>query len=286
MDIMKFDTVSKDINDLTFTDYFYRLMLLARSVFKWENLPNNIDEKWIERYLFTEGKCMFFKDFEKGFMVAKCTPDGLLNPYDEWTTLRPYGTNYVVDKSYTFNEDCVVIRNNDEMIPTSFSIKLFAYRLAEISRTIDINIIAQQTPTLVTCSEKQRMSLKTVYKKWSGHEPVIYGDKTLDTSGMNVLKTDAPIVFPQLQIQKHAIWNEAMTFLGVDNANMDKRERLVDDEVQANNKQIELSAHCMLKSREKACEMINKIFKTNISVRMRTEDEMKELEQEGDEKVD
>ena len=282
MDILSMDTISKDINELTFTDYYYRLMLLARSVFKWEGLPNNIDEKWIERYLFTEGKCVFFRDAQFGEMVAKCTPDGNLNYYDEWTRVRPFGTNYLSDKSYSFDEECVVIRNNDDMIPTAFSIKLFAHRLADISRTIDINIIAQQTPVLITCSEKQKQTLATVYKKWRGHEPVIFGTKDLDINGVSVLKTDAPIVFPELQIQKHSIWNEAMTFLGVNNANMDKRERLVDDEVQANNKQIELSAHCMLKSRERACERINQIFGTNISVRMRTAEEMGiDVENEG-----
>jgi hypothetical protein len=97
----------------------------------------------------------------------------------------------------------------------------------------------------------------------------IYGDKDLDTSGIDTLKTDAPVVFDKLQHQKHTLWNECMTFLGINNANMDKRERLVDDEVQANNEQIELSAAVMLKSRELAAERINALFGTNISVELR-----------------
>ena len=105
----------------------------------------------------------------------------------------------------------------------------------------------------------------------NGNEPVIYGDKNLDIEAVKALKTDAPVVFPQLQLQKHAIWNECMTFLGINNANQDKRERLVDDEVQANNEQIEYSAQVMLKTREEACEQINRIFKLDkpISVEMR-----------------
>lgn len=268
--IMDINTVAKDLNNLTFTDYFYRLMLIARSIFEWKNLPNGIDEKWIERYLFTEGKCVFFKDKKLGFMVAKCTPSGNINNYDEPTNLRPYGTNYMGD-SLENNVECVLIRNNDEMIPTSPTIQLYALRLAEISRTIDININAQKTPVLIRCSEKQRMTLKNVYKQWQGNEPVIFGDKELlrELESMEVLKTDAPVVFDKLQQQKHAIWNECMTFLGINNANMDKKERLVDDEVQANNEQIEACANIMLKSREMACKQINEMFGTKISVKLR-----------------
>lgn len=273
---------SKNINDLTYTDYYYRLMLLARTRFEWLNLPNGIDEKWIERYLFLDGKCMFFKDDNVGLMVSKFTDSGILNFYDEPTELTPVATNYASFKTevnssirpYKNGTECVLIRNNDIMIPTRYTIRLYAMRLAEIQRTIDVNITAQQTPTLITCTDKQKFSLMQVYKKWKGHEPVIYGDKTLDTNSMNVLKTEAPIVFDKLQLQKHAIWNEVMTFLGIDNANQDKKERLVTNEVESNNGQIELSASCMLKAREQACKQINELFGCNISVRLRDKEEL------------
>lgn len=276
--ILNFENVANQINDLTFTDYFYRLMLLSRSVFKWNNLPEGIDEKWIEQYLFAEGKCLFFYDDEKGFMVTKCTDAGTLNYYDEPTKLKPIGTNYT-GESLKNDVDCVLIRNNDEMIPTSPTIQLYACRLTEIARTIDINIMAQKTPVIIKCSDKQRTSLKQVYKNWNGNEPVIFGDKSLELDKFDVLKTDAPIVFDKLQIQKHAIWNEVMTFLGINNANMDKRERLVDDEVQANNEQIELSAQVMLKSRERACERINEIFGDKLKEKITVEIRKPEIEE-------
>ena len=267
---MNFEKYAKKLNDLTFLDYYNRLKLLAQATFKWNNLPNGIDEKWIERFLFGEGRCMFFKDDELGFMVAKCTDSGMLNPYDEPTTLRPVATNYYKNgKNYENGTECVLIRNNDSMLPTHHTIQLYAYRLADITRTIDINVQAQKTPILIACSEKQRLTLKNVYAQWNGNEPVIFGSKDLDLSGVQVLKTDAPAVFDKLQIQKHQIWNEVMTFLGINNANMDKRERLVDDEVQANNEQVEMFAQTMLKSREMACKQINELFGLNITVEYR-----------------
>lgn len=267
--IVSMKSFAKQLNDLTFTDYYYRLMLLAKSVFKWNNLPNGMNEKWIENFLFRYGECVFYNDPKRGLMVAQCNTSGNLNNYEEPTLINPVGLD-INCTSLTPGKDCVLIRNNDERLPTRFPVELFAYRLAEISRTIDVNINAQKTPVLVVTTEKQKLTLKNIYSQWNGYEPVIYGDKNLDTPELlRVLKTDAPVVFPELQVQKQTIWNECLTFLGINNANTEKRERLITDEVKANNNHIDLSADCLLKSRERACEEINKLFGTEISVELR-----------------
>lgn len=268
--IIGYKSIAKALNDRIVTDYFYRLMLISKALFKWENLPNGIDEKWIERYLFTEGACLFYKDPNLGFMVAKMGSNGILNAYDEPTKVFPYATNYIYEGEQLINNsNCVIIRNNDDMLPTAPTIQLYAYQLTNISRTIDTNIMAMKMPIIVKCTDKQKLSLKQAMNQRNDNEPVIYADKGLNTEEIQILKTDAPIVFDKLQIQKHAVWNECMTFLGVNNANMDKRERLVDDEVQANNEQVQACEDVMLKARERACELINKMFGLNIKVSRR-----------------
>ena len=267
-DIIEMKSIAKELNNRTFTDYYYRLMLMARSVFEWKNLPNNIDEKWIERYLFSEGKCVFYKDETLGLMVARVTPNSPLNEYDEPTTVIPYATNYTGSELLN-NKECVIIRNNDEMIPTSPTIQLYAMKLANIDRTIDVNIQAQKMPIIVKCTERQKLTLKKVIQQRNENEPVIWASKDIDTEGIEVLKTEAPMVFKDLQLHKHMVWNEIMTILGINNANQDKRERLVDDEVQANNEQVEASFNIMLKARQEACKRINELFGTNITVEKR-----------------
>lgn len=276
-EVYKIDTMTKDINDITFTDYYYRLTLLARSVFKWEGLPNGISEKWIEKYLYNNGSCVFYKDKTLGYAVAKASQVGTLNPYDEPTQIQPVMTNYPGGEIPILDnfENCVLIWNNDLKLPTYPSIRLYAYRLAEITRTSDVNVNAQKTPVLITGSNRNMTSLKNVYRQWKGNEPVIFGDKQMDNTPISVLKTDAPIVFDKLRLEKHEIWNECMTFLGINNANQNKKERVVADEVSANNEQMELSAYVMLKTRQEACDMINKMFGLNVSVRFR---ELKEIE--------
>lgn len=268
--IMSMNSFAKTLNDTTFTDYYLRLSLLAKSVFEWCNLPNNISEKWIESYLYSFGDCVFFEDKTLGLMVAKVNQNGMVNAYDEPTRIIPIATNYTYEGEDLINgENCVVIYNNDLRLPTARTLKLYAYRLAEVQRTSDVNIHAQKTPCLLTGNDKSILSLKQIYKKWEGNEPVIYYDKNGFEQPISVLRTEAPIVFDKLRLEKNQIWNEAMTYLGINNANQDKRERLVDDEVQANNEQIQLSAYVFLKNREEACERINKMFNLDISVKAR-----------------
>jgi hypothetical protein len=268
--LLGYKSFSKRLNDRVLTDYYYRLMLIARALFKWEGLPNGIDEKWIERYLFTEGACIFYKDPTLGFMVAKMGIDGTYNAYDEPTKVFPYATNYIYEGEQLINNsNCIIIRNNDDMIPTYPTIQLYSFKLTNIDRTIDTNVIAQKTPIIVKCTDKQKLSFKNAMNQRNDNEPVIYADKGLNTEEIKVLDIKAPIVFDKLQLQKHAVWNECMTYLGINNANMDKKERLVDDEVQANNEQVQASEDIFLKARQKACEEINKMFGTNISVKRR-----------------
>ena len=271
--------IAKKMNDRVFTDYFYRLMLIARSRFEWHDLPNNIDFAWIERYLFNEGVCVFYKDPVLGYMVAKMGTNGPLNAYNEPVNIQPIAYNYIYTGPQLVNgENCVLIKNNSEMIPTLPTIELYALKLANIDRTIDVNIQQQKIPLIVQCSDKQKLSLKQVISQRNENEPIIWGDKNLDLTGVHVLETEAPIVFDRLEIQKHMIYNECMTFLGINNANQDKRERLVADEVEANDQQIQASNDVSLEARYRACEMINKVFELNISVNKKiSQNEIMEL---------
>ena len=267
-DVIAMKTIAKQLNDWTFTDYYYRLLLIARSRFKWNGLPNHLKEEWLERYLFNEGNALFYEDPTKGFMIAKATASGKLNPYDECVSYTPYGTGYM-GKPLENGKECVLIKNNDLMLSTSPTIQLYAYRLAEITRTIDVNISAQKTPVIVLCSDKQKMSFKRLFNNISDNEVAVFGDKNLDIEGIKALDIHAPLVFDKLEIQKHCVWNECMTFLGFNNANQDKRERLVANEVNANDEQVGASANVMLKTRQDACEQINELFGLNISVELR-----------------
>lgn len=259
-EVLNMKSFAKTLNNLTYTDYYYRLMLIARNIYNGK-LPNNINYKWVEKFLYYHGKCVFFKDPIMGYMVTEYTDDGKLNPYDEPTFVVPQATGYIYTGEALENHvNCVIIRNNDIMLPTDFSIKLFAYRLAEATRTSDVNIRAQKTPLMVLCDDKQKLSFKQAIRKIEENEEAVYGYKNFDIDAIKAIKMDAPIVFDKLTLHKHEIWNECMTFLGLNNANQDKKERLIVGEVQANNEQVGASNNVFLSSRQDSFEEIRKLF--------------------------
>lgn len=278
---LSYCNIAKKITNRRYYDYFTRLSLKARSIFKWENLPNNIDEKWIENYLFYNGKCLFFEDKEKGFMITDLSETGKLNYYDEPTTIKPYASNYTYnDDDLMNNEDAIIIRNNDDNTPTAWSIEIFAYKLTNIDRTIDTNIELHKIPYIITTTDKQKLSFKKLMDKKQDNEPVIFTDKDLDIDNIKILETKVPPVFKELQEQKHEVFNECNTFLGINNANVSKRERLITNEVDANNDDIEANLDVMLKARQEAVKRINKLFKLDIKVSRRETDEINEIEED------
>lgn len=172
------------------------------------------------------------------------------------------------NKQFDF-DDVVYIMNNELQKPTLESIRLFSKRLYEIERATDVNIQAQKTPILIEGDTKTILTLKNVYMQYSGNTPVVFGNKQFDISNkLNVLKTDAPMILNDLDLHKHQIFNEALTYLGINNANMDKKERLITNEVESNDQLVNYYLNCWYKTRKYACEQINEKFGLDIEIEL------------------
>lgn len=259
---------SAELNNKTYSDYYNRLMELALNVFEWENLPPSVDERFIELTLYEIGYCLYFNDEIIGNLALTCTIGGQLDVYRIPLLRRAYAVNGY--SKMCSAKDSVLIFNNYLHTPTQSTIELFARRLYEIERAIDINVKAQKTPTLILSDEQQRLTMINLYMQYDGNEPFIFGDKNLDIEGIKSLKTDAPFVADKLEILKHQVWNEALTFCGIENSNQDKKERLVSDEVGSNYGNIEAQRNVMLNARKQAVKKINSMFGTKIDVHFRS----------------
>ena len=257
------------VNERTMIDYLDRLRMLATSLFTWKGLDEVAGtgaSRFLEQSLYENGRACFVKDDELGFLALKVNPSDKLNVYNLPIKVMAWSIGY--NKQYDF-DDVVYIMNNELEKPTMQSLELFAMRLYETERTIDVNLQAQKTPILIEGDTKTILTLKNVYMQYSGNTPFIFGNKQFDISNkLNVLKTDAPYLIDKLDVHKHQIFNEALTVLGIDNANTDKKERLITNEVESNEELIKYYLNCYYKTRKKACDDINKKFGLNISIEL------------------
>jgi hypothetical protein len=266
---------SKNLNLLTINDYYNRLRSIALSVFKWDGLPESCSERFLEISLYSMGKALFVNDEQYGFLTLRAIPDTTLNFYGESTGYTAEGET-LYNKHFN-NTECVLIRNNYSELPTDLTLQLFAYRMAEAERTIDVNIKAQKTPKVLTTDEKGKLTMKNIWEQYDGNEPLILTSKEFDMSALKSIDLTAPYVADKLQMRKQNVWCEALTFLGVNNSNITKKERSITDEVNANNEEIDIMAQTMLLTRQQACEQINKMFNLNVSVKKRSLDEKMEV---------
>ena len=256
------------LNNATFNYYFRRLEELSLSVFEWKGLPVSIDTRFMESALFWLGQAVFYFDEDLlDFVALRCAASGNFNVYGIPVRRRAYGYNNY-QKEVTIN-DSVIIYNNETRTNSIDTCRLYAWKLANIARAMDVNVNAQKTPLLIKGSESQMLTMKNVYMKYDGNQPVLFADKDLDLSGFTVLKTDAPFVAPALKELHDAVWNEALTYLGICNVNIQKRARLITDEVLRSQGGTIASRYSRLNARQRACDEINAMFGLNVSCEFR-----------------
>lgn len=256
------------LNNLTYRQYLNRLTELAISMFEWKNLPDTVDARYLELHLFETGCMVYFKDEVIGDLCLDCIVNGRLDVYGNPLLRRAYSGYNNYQKLLKYNNS-VIIWNNYLHGNSILDIEMFARRLYNIDRIIDINANAQKTPVLLQGSEKQRLTLLNLYKEYDGNAPFIFGDKNLDINSLKAFSTNAPYVCDKLYQLKIQIWNEALTYLGISNINIQKKERLITDEVTRNQGGTIASRYSRLESRRQAVEKINDMFGTNIEVNYR-----------------
>lgn len=275
-------------------NYFYNIIV---NYFTWYNLPDGIDELFIERKLLENGFVGFFNDDELGYVVQGGTMGHLLNIYDQPTEFNPVNTSdrnifasrykiaYSLD-SFNFLEQesnkrnvptpVIIIPNNNLNQSYLPYLTLFCEKLADIEMTIQLNRNAQVTPFFVFVDDKSVLSLSNVFNKIQSFEPVVKLNRKKDKDGQDefkqlddyikVYRTDAPFLLDKLHDEKNRVMNQLLTFIGINNNNVDKKERLVQAEAISNNGVISANIEVGWKARRNAVELINKCYGLDIKV--------------------
>lgn len=270
---------TQQINTATYNMYLNRLCDIAISSFNWVDLPTTVDERYLEMLLLTEGKCIFFQDEVLGYIVTSFSDGGNLNIYNQPVKRVANANNGYHNESLDENNSVIIY--NDYMHTVIYpTLEMYAWRLYNITRTIDININSQKTPITILCDEKNKLSLENLYMQYDGNKPVIYGNKNLDLNNIKVLNTGANMTAPQLYDILHKMWNDAMMFLGYAPLS-DKRERVINLEAQQTFASTSSNYFSRLSARKQGCKYINDVFGLNVDVNFR-QNEVMTLDKEVD----
>lgn len=255
--------------------YFTYLYQLALNMFKYENLPDGIDPFYLEWCLQNIGYCIFFEDERFGPIVSQCTLGGRINHQMQPTSYHTVDPSGVITKNIDI-DDGVLIKNTPLYLPIVPTLNYYAKELSLCSRTIEENLSKQWTPYIITGDKRMLNSFKAFMNQVKKGVSTIFTSKAFDPTSIGILNTTAPYIADNVNTTKQSIMRECMTVLGIDNANMDKKERVQTAEVQANNMQIIASRDIMLKERERAFEKINKKYNLDIKVSFASSQEIEE----------
>lgn len=235
--------------------------------FKWIGLPDTIDHRFLELTLFQQGMVLFYYDerFAR-FMAVKGMGVGPVNVYGNPTQFQTVSMPGYQGVALSPKE-CVPIWANYARTSETAKVYTYASKLAEIDISLRTVQRSMRVNTIVGAKRSQQLSWQNIMQQAERGIDVIYADESLQLDSLQSINLGVdPRILVTLRDEKNQIWNEAMTMLGIDNANSDKKERLITDEVNANNGQVMVARNAAMKARREAAEQINSIWKLSVSV--------------------
>lgn len=250
-------TLSDLLNDMTMRVIYDKFKMICINMFEWEGLPEGIEERHLESMLFDFGKVIFFRDPAMSYMALPASVGTQMNVYGDPLSWWADGVGY--HKEYSA-DDCVIIRNNKLAIPTRDFVMFYAYKIAEAERTMDVNVKACKTPFIFTCDDKDVLTFKQIFSKIDGNVPAIFADRGLNLDSIQAIQTGVSFLGNDMMDYKNSIESEFLTFLGINNTPIDKKERLITAEAEGNNELVASFGEIMMESRKLAAEEIKELY--------------------------
>lgn len=255
------------LNSQTYVDYLERMKKICLSMFEWVNLPDTMNSRFLEMCLYYKGQAALLYDEDYGFINTQAADSGYINIYGLPTKINCFSYSYnkmrelyISGTNLPAEEECILVMNNYQRVPTASTITLFAERLAEAQRAADINIKAQKTPLLLLTDKNQELTLRNMYAQYDGNSPVIFGDRNvLATNPIDSINTNAEFVANDIREYMQGIWNDFLCFIGINNLS-EKKERLITTEANTNNELVNLNMQSYLIPRKQACKEFNDKF--------------------------
>ena len=208
------------------------------------------------------------------------------NPYE--ITSKPLTEHNIILEDLQVNKavvgkDTIIIKCFDDYRGFGDIVNDYAESLASFDKAIKTALMNSNVNLVGFADDKkQAEEIKTAYAKATEGEPLVIMDRGLSPEDREKLlipftNHDTAGIVDKLLTSRRAVVNNFLTEIGIENANIDKKERLNSDEVNANNDEVESIINVVFENLKKSFDKANEIFDLNLKVELYEPKEPKEL---------
>ena len=255
-------------NNYAYAKNLSMLLAIAMNRFRWVNLPDTCDARFLELQLHKTGIATIChsKDTPDVWQSLCAAPFGEFNAYGIPGKWRARGYDQA---------DYEVTPDNGELVYYSFArtnpwlmLDMYAHRLENYERTADVNLFHQKKPMVFIAPQEKKLELANLLKQVSGNEVAVMGDDSYSSlvEKVKTIDTQVPLITEDLGRSWQNCLHNALLYLGVPHLAFEKGERMIEDEARANSAPTNLMLLDCLQARRQACDALNRRFGLNIEV--------------------
>lgn len=264
---MKQKMINSQLNNYqSYLMYRNQLCSLAKNVFLYEGMPEIIDMAVVKNRVLKTGSVAFFEDEFLGVLALPYNTIGKLDMYGNPVKIEVFSTANAYRRELNSGEFVIMYDNIDKISLMPIIIQ-YAERLALCDRTIDINISQQKTPRVWKVPQSQEKTFKDMVNNVDSYIEQILAYNDLGIESVESVLSPAPFVTDKIQTQKEKLYNEFLRVIGVSSVNIQKKERLITDEIQASQGGSIVMRYNRYEPRLKAVNKINEKWGTNIQLK-------------------
>lgn len=271
----------KDVDGVANTStIYYRDYLLKKvlSRFEFGGIPSFWDMDYFLEILFLEGH-LAITDTAMGILPFKCgcTGIGVFEQPTEVIIANPVLGSF----RRTIDVDCALVKLQYNYQGIGWMINRYSVLLAMCDSGIAVNLMNSKAAYVFKAGSKaQAATIQNMYDDITMGKPAVFVGENgaLNSENVFTMPVKENFVADDIQLLKRKILNEFLTEIGINNTNLDKRERLTDDEVNANNDEVSANIQHWLDNITEGLTKANKLYNLNLSVKVREFGGVKDVE--------
>lgn len=264
-----------------YTRYLFQKVI---SVFEFEGLPEEWADNYFKYVLFGYGVIAVIYTDKYGVICQDCGLSGF-DVFYQPTRCVIANPHLPGLKEFKIHENCEIIKLQPDYGSVMDLVTTYADLMALALETTGANLLNSKLSYVFFAENKTAAeSFKKLYDRVASGEPMAVIDKNLLLEDgtpawqMFTQNVGQNYITDRLLNDMKTLEDQFNTVIGVPNANTQKRERMITDEVNANNVDTQCRVNLWLETMNKDIEQVNKMFGTDIKVKYRYDDITKVVE--------